>query len=171
MAAIYLLVTAVGAQSRGCFPASANGGTALAQIAEHYFGSAGAVILAVTVTMACLKTAVGLITSCGATFERMFSRGPSYRVWAVLFCVLSFLIANLGLNAIIGCSMPVLMFLYPLAVTLILLTLFGRFFSYDRSVYRWVTGCTAVAAAVDFCTALPKGIASALHMERSLIHI
>ena len=134
MAAIYLLVTAVGAQSRGCFPASANGGTALAQIAEHYFGSAGAVILAVTVTMACLKTAVGLITSCGATFERMFSRGPSYRVWAVLFCVLSFLIANLGLNAIIGCSMPVLMFLYPLAVTLILLTLFGRFFSYDRSV-------------------------------------
>lgn len=165
MAAIYLLVTAVGAQSRGCFPASANGGTALAQIAEHYFGSAGAVILAVTVTMACLKTAVGLITSCGATFERMFSRGPSYRVWAVLFCVLSFLIANLGLNAIIGCSMPVLMFLYPLAVTLILLTLFGRFFSYDRSVYRWVTGCTAVAAAVDFCNALPKGIASALHME------
>lgn len=28
-----------------------------------------------------------------------------------------------------------------------------------------MTGCTAVAAAVDFCNALPKGIASALHME------
>ena len=76
MAGIYLLVTVVGAQSRGIFPAGSNGGEALAQIAEHYFGSAGAVILAVIVTIACLKTAVGLITSCGATFERMFPGQP-----------------------------------------------------------------------------------------------
>ena len=59
MALIYLLVTVVGAQSRGAFPAAANGGEALAQIAEHYFGAAGALILAATVTIACLKTAVG----------------------------------------------------------------------------------------------------------------
>ena len=65
MAVIYVLVTVVGAQSRGVFPAASNGGEALAQIAEYYFGGAGAVILAATVTVACLKTAVGLITSCG----------------------------------------------------------------------------------------------------------
>ncbi len=72
MAVIYVLVTAVGAQSRGMFAAAANGGEALAQIAQHYFGSAGALILAVTVTIACLKTAVGLITSCGETFVNIF---------------------------------------------------------------------------------------------------
>ena len=128
MALIYVLVTLIGAQSRGIFEASSNGGEALAQIAEHYFGRAGALILAGTVTVACLKTAVGLITSCGETFVRIFPKGPSYRFWAAAFCVLSFLIANLGLDAIIAYSMPVLMFLYPLAIVLILLTLCGKFF-------------------------------------------
>ena len=44
MALIYVLVTLIGAQSRGIFEASSNGGEALAQIAEHYFGRAGALI-------------------------------------------------------------------------------------------------------------------------------
>lgn len=158
MAVIYVLVTAMGAQSRGMFAAAGNGGEALAVIAEHYFGAAGAVILAVTVTVACLKTAVGLITSCSETFCSIFPDGPSYRIWAVLFSALSFLVANLGLNAIISWSMPVLMFLYPLAITLILLTLCGRFFENDRRVYRWVTGFTAVAAGSDFLNALPEEV-------------
>ena len=167
MAVIYVLVTVVGAQSRGQFPVSPNGGEALALIAEHYFGPAGAVILAATVTLACLKTAVGLITSCGETFRKIFPKGPSYQVWAVLFSTLSFLIANLGLDAIVSWSKPVLLFLYPLAITLILLTLFGRFFGNDGGVYRWVTGFTAAAAAVDFVNALPGQVLDALRLERA----
>ena len=66
MSAIYLLITVVGTQSRGVFPAAANGGDALVQISEYYFGGVGIVILALIGTVACLKTAVGLITSCGA---------------------------------------------------------------------------------------------------------
>lgn len=165
MAVIYVLVTVVGAQSRGGFPAASNGGEALAQIAEYYFGGAGAVILAATVTVACLKTAVGLITSCGETFVKIFPGGPSYRVWAVSFCVLSFLVANLGLDAIIAFSMPVLMFLYPLAVVLILLTLCGRFFRDDRRVLRWTIGFTAAGAVFDFLRALPEGLRDVLHLE------
>ena len=165
MAVIYVLVTVVGAQSRGVFPAASNGGEALAQIAEYYFGGAGAVILAATVTVACLKTAVGLITSCGETFVKIFQGGPSYRVWAVSFCVLSFLVANLGLDAIIAFSMPVLMFLYPLAVVLILLTLCGRFFRDDRRVLRWTIGFTAAGAVFDFLRALPEGLRDVLHLE------
>ena len=68
MGVIYLAVAVVGAQSRGVYPAASNGGEALLTIARHYFGAFGAVILAVTVTFACLKTAVGLITSCSQTF-------------------------------------------------------------------------------------------------------
>ena len=167
MAVIYVLVTVVGAQSRGVFPPSSNGGEALALIAGHYFGPAGAVILAAAVTLACLKTAVGLITSCGETFQKIFPKGPSYRIWAVLFSTLSFLIANLGLDAIVSWSKPVLLFLYPLAITLILLTLFGRLFVNDGRVYRWVTGFTAAAAAVDFINALPGQVLSALRLEKT----
>ena len=155
MAVIYILVTVIGAQSRGVFPASANGGEALADIADYYFGSVGAVILAVTVTVACLKTAVGLITSCGETFAKLFPKGPSYSVWAVIFCIVSFLIANLGLDSIIAWSMPVLMFLYPVAIVLVALTLTGRFFGDSPVVLRWTLGFTAAAAIFDFLRALP----------------
>lgn len=158
MALIYILVTVVGAQSRGLFQASANGGEALANIADHYFGSVGAVILAVTVTVACLKTAVGLITSCGETFAKIFPKGPSYSVWAVIFCIVSFLIANLGLDAIIAWSMPVLMFLYPVAIVLILLTLTGKWFGNNLVVLRWTLGFTATGAFFDFLRVLPDQI-------------
>ena len=165
MAVIYLLVTVVGAQSRGQLEISANGGEALAQIAGHYFGSAGAVILAATVTIACLKTAVGLVTSCSETFVKIFPGGPSYRVWAVTFSLVSFLIANLGLNTILAYSAPVLMFLYPLSIVLILLTLGGRLFGNHPAVLRWTIGCTMVAAVFDLLRTLPTQAQAALHLE------
>ena len=96
---------------------------------------------------------------------KIFSGGPSYHVWAVIFCILSFLIANLGLNAIIGWSMPVLMFLYPLAIVLILLTLGGRLFGNSRKVLRWTIGFTAAAAVFDFLRALPEGARSIFHVN------
>lgn len=168
MALIYVLVTMIGAQSRGSFAAAANGGEALAQIAEHYFGSIGALILAFTVTLACLKTAIGLITSCAETFVKLFPHGPGYHIWAIGFCLLSFLIANLGLNAIIACSMPVLMFLYPLAIVLILLTLFGKAFHDDRRVLRWTLGMTVIAAIYDLLRSLPASLLSALSLDQPI---
>ena len=139
MGVIYLAVAVAGTQSRGIYPAASNGGEALLTIARHYFGTFGAVILAVTVTFACLKTAVGLITSCSQTFCQLFPRSFSYRVWATGFCIFSFAAANLGLETIIAWALPVLMFLYPLAITLILLALAGKWFDNDRRIYLCVT--------------------------------
>ena len=171
MAAIYVLVTIVGVQSRGLFETSANGGIALTQIAQHYLGKAGLIILAVTVTLACLKTAVGLITSCSETFAGIFPKGPSYKIWAVIFTAVSFLIANLGLSAIIEYSIPVLMFLYPLVIALILLALFGKFFRHDKAVYNWVIGCTLIASVYDLLAALPSSLLEAIHLDSVLPHI
>ena len=158
MAVIYLAVTLVGVQCRVIAEeagvACANGGEVLSLVAQYYFGDAGVWILAATVTMACLKTSVGLVTSCAETFEQLFPQGPKYKAWAVIFSVVSFVIANLGLSAIIACSVPVLMFLYPLAITLILLGLFGKFFGHSRIVYSTVTGFTFVAALFDFAKAM-----------------
>lgn len=167
MALIYVLAAAAGAQSRGIFPPSSNGGQALALIASHYFGPAGSLILALTLTIACLKTAVGLITSCSETFTAIFPSGPSYQVWASGFCLLSFLIANLGLDAILAYSMPVLMFLYPLSIILILLTLGGGFFQNDPVVLRWTIGFTALAAVFDLIRALPDQALSLLHLSQA----
>ena len=141
-----------------------NGGVALAQIAKHYLGAPGLIVLAATVTLACLKTSVGLITSCAETFAGMF-KGLSYRAWAIIFSVVAFGFANFGLSNIISYSLPVLMFLYPLAIVLIVLSLCGKFFGHDRRVYRWVIGFTFFAALYDLCASLPGNVISALHLN------
>ena len=165
MAVIYCLLTVVGAQSRAVYGLSTDGGEALYQIGTHYFGTLGGVLLGVTVTFACLKTAIGLITSCATTFTELFPRSLSYRAYTVVFCLFSFGVANFGLSRIISLSTPVLMFLYPLTITLVLLCLTGRWFQYDRRVFLPVTALTAVAAFLDFLKALPAGVQSLLHAE------
>ena len=165
MAVIYIATIVMGAQSRGLFPLSDNGGIALAQISSHYLGSAGSLVLAATITFACLKTSIGLVTSCSDAFVRMFPKGPSYKVWAIGFTVFSFCISNFGLSRIIEYSLPVLMFLYPPAITLILLALFGRFFDHDRVVYVSVTAATCFAAVFDLIKTLPTAVQSGLHLD------
>ena len=106
MAAIYLAISVVGAQSGGLCESCSNGGEILAIVARHYFGGTGAFVLAATVTLACLKTAVGLVTSCSESFSAMFTNGGAYRRWSIIFTAASLLIANLGLNAIIAYAVP-----------------------------------------------------------------
>lgn len=144
---------------------SANGGIALADIAGYYFGTAGQVILAVTVTLACLKTAIGLVTSCAEIFRVLFPKSMSYKAWAIVFSVVSLLITNVGLTQIIDYSVPVLMFLYPLTITLMLLSLFGHFFDYDKRVFVSVTAFTLAAAVLDLLAALPDGARAFLHVN------
>lgn len=165
MALIYAVTVVAGAQSRNVYPMADNGGAVLSAIARHYFPGAGAYLFAAMIFFACLKTAVGLITSCSETFEKMFPHTLSYRKWAVLFSVVSLAFANIGLSGIIQLSIPVLMMLYPLAMTLILMALTEKFFHGERLVYQLVTGFTIVCACVDFCAALPEGARAALHLD------
>lgn len=158
MALIYVLTILMGTQSRGLFETSENGGIALAQISGHYLGSFGSIVLALTITLACLKTSIGLVTSCSETFERMFPKTLPYKAWAVIFTLFSFAVSNFGLSRILDYSLPVLMFLYPLAITLIVLALTGRFFGHRRSVYVSVTVFTCAAALFDFLKTLPAAL-------------
>ncbi|MDR1018279.1 MAG: branched-chain amino acid transport system II carrier protein, partial [Lachnospiraceae bacterium] len=163
MAVIYGSITIVGVQSRGLFATSSNGGEALTGIAHHYFGSFGSIMLSVIITLACLKTSIGLITSCSETFEELYPSIPRYKTLAIIFCIVSFLIANLGLSSIISYSIPVLMFLYPLAITLMVLALLGKLFANDKRVYISVTIFTLFAAFIDFLRNLPEGTQSIIH--------
>ena len=154
MGLIYLFITLISTQSAPLCRDCANGGEVLGLIADHYFRAAGSVLMTCIVTFACLKTAIGLVTSCSKAFVDMFPKGPGYSVWAVIFSVVSFGIANFGLSSIVAWCVPVLMFLYPLAITLVLLALLGRFFGNRRSVYVWTTAFTLVAAVFDMIGAI-----------------
>ena len=165
MALIYVVSIVVGAQSRGLFELSENGGIALSQIADYYLGRMGTWILAIAITFACLKTSIGLVTSCAETFVKMFPHALSYRAWAVVFTLFSLIVSNIGLSAIITYSVPVLMLIYPPAITLILLALLGNAFQHNKKVYVCVTICSWAASIFDFLAALPDEMQSALHLE------
>ena len=157
MAIIYILTTLMGTMSIGMYEVSQNGGQALAQISKHYFGNFGIYLLLATVSLACLKTALALVVSCSEMFNKMFPNVLSIKKWSIVFTVFSFIVSNFGLNAIINYSIPALMFLYPLTITIILLSLFGKLFNYDKTIFLSTTIFTFNAAIFDFVAAFPRG--------------
>ena len=164
MAVIYILTILMGAQSRGLFETSDNGAVALTQISSHYLGGLGSFVLAITITFACLKTALGLVTSCSEMFIVMFPKSLSYRGWAIAFTLFSFAVSNVGLTAIINYAVPVLMLLYPLVITLVVTALFEKSFGGSKHVYRCVTLGAFIAAIFDFAKTLPEGVQTALNV-------
>ncbi len=150
MAIIYAGATFMGASSRGALEISANGGIALADVCRHLFSRGGVIILGLIVTLACLKTAIGLVVSISKAFDKLFTGSRHYNSWAIGFILFAFAISNVGLDLIITLSLPVLMLLYPLAIVIILLALADPFFKGRREVYLSTTCFAFVAALFDF---------------------
>lgn len=155
MGIIYILVALAGAESRGYAPINGNGGAVLASISSYYFSDAGAALLALIVLFACLKTVIGLITSCSEAFVTMFPDKFTYEQLSIAFAIITFLIANVGLSAIIQFSIPVLMMLYPIAIMLTLTSLAGHICGLDRLVVRSIMTMVVFSSVFDFIKALP----------------
>ncbi|WP_427071642.1 branched-chain amino acid transport system II carrier protein [Lysinibacillus fusiformis] len=164
MMLIYGLITYMGASSISAVGTFDNGGLIFASVADHYFGSFGAILLAFIIVLACLKTSIGLITSCSEFFHEVFPK-ISYKWFVFLLCVVSFIIANFGLNNIIQFAIPVLMFLYPLAIVLILLALSSSFFHNKQTVYAIAMIFTFFISVIDGYKALVVSVPEAqLHV-------
>ncbi|GFZ26318.1 branched-chain amino acid transport system II carrier protein [Lactobacillus corticis] len=151
---IYLALVYLGAVSRHQFALADNGGITLAQIAHYYLGSAGDALLAALTAITCLTTAMGLIVAFAQDLHQRFPC-ISYQQFLLGNCVLSFLVANVGLDEIISWSTPVLMFLYPLAIMLIILGITSPLFQNDPLVYRITLALTLLPAIFDMVNNLP----------------
>ena len=153
LAVIYVGIAYIGATSTTVLGIFDNGGPVLSGAAAHYFGTFGTVILAAVIILACLTTAIGLITANAEYFNTLFPN-ISYKAFVVIFSLLTFTVANFGLSNIINFSIPVLMFLYPLAIVLMLLTFLSPLFNHSQLVYRATIGVTFLISIVDGFVAL-----------------
>lgn len=160
MGIIYSFLSLMGTMSMGKFDLSENGGIALAQIAHYYLGTGGSIILALIVVVACLKTTIGLTTAFSETFAELFP-GLSYSTLIAGVSIIPCIIANVGLTSIISYSTPVLMFLYPLAIILVLLGVSGPLFKNNPIVYQTVTIFTIIPALIDGLKSSPAWIQNA----------
>lgn len=100
----------------------ADGAELLAGASNLTMGMAGQIIFGLIVLLACMTTAVGLIAATSEFFALLLP-GVTYKVWAVLFAVMSFGMATMGLETVLAIAAPVVSFIYPPAITLILITL------------------------------------------------
>ena len=105
-------------------------------------------LLAVVIILACLTTSIGLITACGEYFHTLMPK-VSYKAFVTIFSTFCFVVANFGLSNIITYSIPVLMFLYPLAVVLMLLTFTSPLFNHARFVYVSATAVALLISVID----------------------
>jgi LIVCS family branched-chain amino acid:cation transporter len=144
--AVYASIGWIGARmaTQGTFT---NGGEILSAAANQMFGVYGALLLGVIVTLACFTTVVGLVVAVAQFFAKVTP--ISYKMLVLLVTIVSFAISNQGLEAIIGLSVPVLVFIYPIAIILILLTFLHRFFGGVQAVYRFSILITAIISLYD----------------------
>ncbi|SEM43582.1 branched-chain amino acid:cation transporter, LIVCS family [Ligilactobacillus sp. WC1T17] len=167
VAVIYLLLIVTGAMSLGEFKVSADGGVAFSQLVNAYAGVIGQAFLAVLITLTCLTTAVGLVAAFAQDFHKHFPK-VSYHQWLFLSSFASFLTANVGLAQIISWSTPILMFLYPLAMVLIFLSVFSSFFKKNSFVYLTTIVMTFIPAFLDMVAAAPSLVTQSA-MGKSLL--
>lgn len=131
---VYTSLTYVGATSVEVLGQLGNGGDVLAQVSNHFFGSAGAVLLGLIVIAACLTTSIGLITACSSYFNKLWPV-LSYKAYVVIFSVFSAAVANVGLSNLIEYTVPVLTAIYPVAIVIIALTFLHPLFQGRSEVY------------------------------------
>src|SRR5690606_13647976 len=125
-----------------------DGGSVIAESAKVLYGSAGNIILSAVIILACLTTAVGLISANATYFAKLFPK-VSYQVFAVIFTLFSFLISNFGLATLIQITLPVLLFIYPIAMVLMFMVVIDK--AWDRApiVYGLALIATAFVSLYD----------------------
>lgn len=143
---VYASIGWIGAKM-AAFGSFTNGGEILSSAANELFGSYGALLLGVIVTLACFTTSVGLVVAAGQFFNKI--TGLPYHWIILIVTIVSYLIANQGLDTIISVSVPVLTFIYPIAIVLILLTFMNKLFKGSRGVYRGAILLTALVSLYD----------------------
>lgn len=166
MSTVYISLSFMSSSSVNIMKLGNNGGRILSNISFYYLGNFGKILLAAIVIVACLKTAIGLIIACSEIFIQMYPNTLSYKAYAVVFTLISFLIANLGLQKIISLSIPVLMYLYPLAIVLIFLSLAYPIIGKNKRIFSLTILFTAIFSIFDLLKALPKNISSTNSISR-----
>lgn len=85
-------------------------------------GEFGNTILSILISLACLTTAIGIVAGASDYFKGLFNDSKIvYIITAVLGCVIGVVVGQLDFNSIVVVAIPVLLFIYPITIILILL--------------------------------------------------
>ncbi|AGH81200.1 branched-chain amino acid transport system II carrier protein [Psychromonas sp. CNPT3] len=118
---VYVSLFYLGATSQGVAMNVSNGGEIISLYVQALFGAPGQYLLSLVVGLACLTTAVGLVS---AMSDFLVELKPNWnrKMLVVANCILCAFVTNVGLSQLITLSIPVLFTIYPVAIALVALT-------------------------------------------------
>tara|TARA_R110001599_G_scaffold292035_2_gene495665 strand:+ start:1327 stop:2607 length:1281 start_codon:yes stop_codon:yes gene_type:complete len=122
----------------------------LTSLSTQTLGNIGTVFLSVLVALACFTTAVGIITGTSDFFKGIFKNSQkAYTITAIIGSFLGVLIGQFDVHYIIDIALPVLMFIYPITIILILLNVLPEKLA-SPTVFKFVVGITFLFSIPDF---------------------
>ena len=135
----------LGATSRSLFPEGIERTDLLINIAYQILGNTGKIALGLAVSLACLTTSIGLTATVADYFSSITKGRLKYKLICVVTVLFSGVFATVGVNKIVQIAVPFLVMVYPVAIILILFTIFGGK-KISRKVYAGaVIGALAIS--------------------------
>ena len=116
----------------------------LTTIVKNLLGSWGQLAMGLAVFFACLTTAIGLTTTCGQYFEEVSKGKISYKKTILVTVAVEFIISLVGVDSLINLAVPVLTFIFPIMIALILFSAFDQYIPYDWTYLGAVVGAGMV---------------------------
>lgn len=141
----------LGSTGTGQFAADMERPALLVGLINKLLGHIGPQSLACATIFACLTTAIGLTTGASYFFDRVTKGRLPYKINAVFICVASLFLSLGGVDKIIGYTVPILTFIYPATIVLVLLTVFRCRFI-NRGTFR---GAVYVTLLIGLLQVLP----------------
>ncbi|WP_047548804.1 branched-chain amino acid transport system II carrier protein [Psychroserpens sp. Hel_I_66] len=112
-------------------------------------GAFGNTILSILISLACFTTAIGIVAGTADYFKGLLGNSQLvYIVTAILASLLGVIVGQLDFNSIIIVAVPVLLFIYPITIILILLNVLPKQFS-TPLVFRAVVIVTLIFSIPD----------------------
>ncbi|NLK66007.1 MAG: branched-chain amino acid transport system II carrier protein [Campylobacteraceae bacterium] len=162
---IYAMLSYVGASSAVSLVQNPNNGAEILTLATHFwFGNYGIIIFGIAMFLACLTTTIGLTCAISEYFASITK--IEYKQWIIIWSVISSLIANVGLTAIISYAVPFLGIIYPLALSLIVLALLDARLNEDKFTYSLVI---YVVFAISLVSTLDKSFGLTIPVLAKLV--
>ncbi|WP_339252443.1 branched-chain amino acid transport system II carrier protein [Sporosarcina sp. FSL W8-0480] len=144
----------------------ANGAEVLTVASGILFARGGGLLFGVIVILACLTTCVGLITACARFFNEILPK-IHYRFYVAVFTLVGLLVSNLGLDLILSLATPLLVFIYPIAIVLVILSLLQHYVGGGKMMYRLTVSVASIFALYDVLV----NLGFQLHRSTELLEI
>lgn len=107
----------------------------LLHISHSELGQYGTIAIAIAIALACLTTAIALVSAFGNFFSSLTKNALSYELLVTICCIASCVLSITGVDNIITFAYPILSFVYPIAITLVLYYIFFARIVRNRKPY------------------------------------